>query len=164
MKKHYLPELRVESIGFVVGFIKVHSMNRENLSRKCEKQDRNDSLTLVLTYHPALNKVHQILNKAHRYTIHSPRLLSVLPSPSRVAFRNPKTLKDFLVRSRLKIRDSNDKVNDIYIYIYIYIYRYIYICMYVCVCGNISCDICNVLYLSNEFQSTVTGKKVPHKF
>ena len=27
--------------------------------------------------------------------------------------------------------------------------------MYVCVCGNISCDICNVLYLSNEFQSTV---------
>ena len=35
---------------------KVPSMNRENLLRKSEKQGKNDSLTLVLTYHPALNK------------------------------------------------------------------------------------------------------------
>ena len=38
---------------------KVHSMNRENLFKKREKQDNNDSLTLVLTYYPALNKVHE---------------------------------------------------------------------------------------------------------
>ena len=31
---------------------KVHSMNRENLVRKLEKQNNNDSLTLVLTYQP----------------------------------------------------------------------------------------------------------------
>ena len=29
-------------------FQKVHSMNRENLLRKREKQDKNDTLTLVL--------------------------------------------------------------------------------------------------------------------
>ena len=93
-----------------------------------------------MTYHPALNKVHEILKKAHRHTIRSRRLNAVLPSPPRVAFRNPKTLKDHLVRSKLKIRDSNDEENGIY------------------KCGNINCGICNVLYLSNEFQSTVTGK------
>ena len=26
-------------------------------------------------------------------------------------------------------------------------------------CGNFKCDICNVLYLSNEFQSTVIRKR-----
>ena len=36
---------------------KVYTMNRENLFKKREKQDKNDSLTLVLTYHPALNKI-----------------------------------------------------------------------------------------------------------
>ena len=120
---------------------KIHSMNRENLLKKLEKQDNNDSLTLVLTYHPALNKAREILKKAHRHTIRSPRLSAVLASPPRVAFRNPKTLKDHLVRSKLKIRDYNDEENGIY------------------KCGNINCDICNVLDLSNEFQSTVTGKK-----
>ena len=39
------------------------------------------------------------------------------------------------------MRDSNDEENEIY------------------KCGNINCDICNVLYLSNEFQSTVTEKR-----
>ena len=116
-------------------------MNRENLLKKCEKQDKNDSLILVLTYHPALNKVHEILKKAHRHTTRSPSLSAVLPSPPRVAFRNPKTLKDHLVRSKLKIRDSNDEENGIY------------------KCGSINCNICNVLYLSNEFRSTVTGKR-----
>ena len=52
----------------------------------------------------------------------------------RVAFRNPKTLKDHLVRSKLKIRDSNDE-------------------------DNTNCDIHNVLYLSIEFQITLTGKR-----
>ena len=118
---------------------KVRYMNRENLSRNREKYDKNDSLNLVLTHHPALNKANEIWKKARRHTIRSTRLNAVFPSPPRVAFRNPKTLKDHLVRPKLKIRDSNDEENGIY------------------KCGNINCDICNVLYLSNEFQSAVTG-------
>ena len=65
---------------------KVHSMNRENLLKKREKQDNNDSLTLVLTYQTALNKVHEILKKAHGQTIRSPRLSAVLPSPLELHF------------------------------------------------------------------------------
>ena len=38
-------------------------MNRENQLKEREKQDKNNSLTLVLTYNPALNKVHEILKR-----------------------------------------------------------------------------------------------------
>ena len=76
---------------------KVRSMNRENLLKKLEKQDKNDSLTLVFTYHPALNKVHKILKKALRHTVRLPRLSAVLPAPPRFVFGNPKTLENNLV-------------------------------------------------------------------
>ena len=62
-------------------------MNREKLLRKREKQDKNNSLSLVLTYHPALNKVHKILKKAHRDIISSQRLNAVLPLTLRVAIQ-----------------------------------------------------------------------------
>ena len=110
----------------------VHSMNRENILRKCEKQDSGDSFSLTLTYHQALNKIREILKKAHRHTIRSSRLSAVLPSPPRVAFSNPKTLKDNLVRSKLEICDSKEnRMRKIG-------YK----------CGKINCDLCNVLYLS----------------
>ena len=47
-------------------------MNKESLFKEREKQDKNNSLTLVLTYHPALNKVHEILKKGHRPCYHHP--------------------------------------------------------------------------------------------
>ena len=62
-------------------------MNREKLLRKREKQDENNSLSLVLTYHPALNKVHKTLKKAHRDIISSQRLNAVLPLTLRVAIQ-----------------------------------------------------------------------------
>ena len=57
----------------------------------------------LLTYHPALNEVHEILRKAHMYVLNSHRLSGVLPSPPRVAFRNPITLRDRVVRSKFKV-------------------------------------------------------------
>ena len=60
-------------------------------------------ILLLWFYHPALNKVHEILKKAHRYTMCLPRLSVVLPSLPQVALPNPKTLKDHLARSKLKI-------------------------------------------------------------
>ena len=48
-------------------------MNRENLLSEREKQHKNDSFNLVLTFNLALNKVHKILQKAHKATIRSPR-------------------------------------------------------------------------------------------
>ena len=113
-------------------------MERASLLQKREKKIDN-SITLVLTYHPALIQVYEILQKAHRHVLKSPRLNSVLPSPPRVAFRNSKTLKDKLVRSKLK--------------------EFVYENAGVDVCGHSTCDICQLLEKGNVSESIVTKKK-----
>ena len=81
----------------------------------------DDNITLVLAYHPALNQMHETLRRAHKHILKSPRLHSGLPSPPRVAFRNPKTIRDKLVRSKLK--------------------EFIYKDAAINICGNFNCDI-----------------------
>ena len=45
-------------------------MNRTDLLSKYEKEIDN-KITLVLTYHPALAKMYEILQKAHRHWLNS---------------------------------------------------------------------------------------------
>ena len=92
-----------------------------------------------MTYYSALNKVFKIFKKAQTYYPFTRVKYRI--TITHTAFYNPKKLKDHLVRSKVKIRDSNDEKNGVY------------------KCGNIYCDICNVLYLSNKFQSIVTRKR-----
>ena len=110
---------------------RVDAIDRENLLMRHPKQNNIETLTLILTYHPALKNVHEILRKAHRHTLKSPRLQYVLPTPPRVAFRNDKSLKDKLVSSKLKNPDRRDPGN----------YK----------CGSNLCQICNIISLENEF-------------
>ena len=110
---------------------RVDAIDRETLLIKHPKQNNIETLTLILTYHPALKNVHEILHKAHRHTLKSPRLQYVLPTPPRVAFRNDKSLKDKLVRSKLKNPNRRDPGN----------YK----------CGSNLCQICNIISLENEF-------------
>ena len=63
---------------------RVKTMNKTDLLRKLKKEIDN-RITLVLTYHPALTKVYEILQKAHRHTLKFQRLTAVLPSPPRVS-------------------------------------------------------------------------------
>ena len=55
------------------------------------KRNKIKTVTLVLTHHPALKSVYEILRKAHRHTYKLPRLQYVLTAPPRVAFRNDKS-------------------------------------------------------------------------
>ena len=80
---------------------RVNLTSREDLLKKSEK-NVDESVTLVLTFHPALNCVYEILRKAQCHVLKSNRLSRVLPSPPRVAFCNTKSLKDRLVRSNVK--------------------------------------------------------------
>ena len=80
-----------------------------------QKRDKkvDDSITLAFTYRPALTQLHEILRRAHEHVLKSPRLHSALPSPPRVAFRNLRTIRDKLVRSKLKefiYKDAGTKV------------------------------------------------------
>ena len=68
-----------------------------------QKQDKkvDDSVKLVLSYHPALNQLYEILRRTYKQFLKSPRLHSALRSPPRVAFRNPKIIRDkLIVRSK----------------------------------------------------------------
>ena len=65
-------------------------------------------------------------------------LKAVLPKPPRVAFRNPKTLRDKLVCSKLKLTDDAERDNS--------------------PCGRGNCEIGNILKPGKEFKSTLTGK------
>ena len=52
-----------------------------------QKRDKkvDDSITLVLTYHPALNQFYEVLLRPHKHVLKSPRLHGALPSQIRVA-------------------------------------------------------------------------------
>ena len=95
----------------------------------------DENITLVLTYHPTLNQLYKVLQRAHKHVLKSPKLHSDLPSPPRVAFQNPKTIRDKLVRSKLKEFIYKDAGTNI--------------------CGHSNCDICKI----SKSGDTVTKKK-----
>ena len=82
------------------------------------------------------------MRRAHKHVLKSTRLHSGLPSPPRVAFRNPKTIRDKLVRSKLKEFIYKDGGTNI--------------------CGYSDCDICKIFESGDQFDSTVTKKKTRH--
>ena len=111
-----------------------------------KKRDKkvDNIITLVFTYHPALNQLYEILRKAQKHFLKSPRLHSALLSPPSVAFRNIKTIRDKLVRSKLKEVIYKDAGTNI--------------------CGHSNCDLCKIFESGDQFESTVTKKKYPINF
>ena len=79
---------------------RVISIDRQILLEKRPKIQ--ETVTLVLTFHPALYIIFGILKSTHRITENSPTLKVILPKPPRVAFRNTKILHDKLVHSKLR--------------------------------------------------------------
>ena len=87
---------------------KVNSIDCNVLLEK-GPENQEDSVTLILTFHPALHAIFDILEFAHRHIEKSSFLISILPKPPRVVFRNPKSLRDKIVRSKLKSEDEKEE-------------------------------------------------------
>ena len=121
---------------------RVKTMNRADLLSK-RKKEIDNRITLVLTYHPALTKVYEILQKTHRHTLKSQRLTAVFPSPPRLAFCNAKTLKDHPIRSKLKTTYEKPGVT---------------------ICGRKNCEIWHILHEEDIFESSKTGKQYKINF
>ena len=115
----------------------VNSIERQVLLEKCPKI-QGDSVTLVLAFHLDFYIIFKILKSTHRIIENPQKLKTILPKPQRVAFHNPKTLRDTLVCS--KLRPDYEEERAIFI------------------CGRRNCDICNILLPGNEFKSTTTEK------
>ena len=102
---------------------KINLIDRANLLIKKQKHQEN-SITLVLTFHPALNIVFNVLKCAHLVIEKSLALKAVLPKPPRVAFCNLKTLHDKFVRSKIRQIDEEERGNF--------------------PCGHSNCEICKI--------------------
>ena len=98
---------------------------------------------LVLTFHPALHIVFDILESGHHHVQKSPSLKAVLPKPQRVAFRSPVTLRNKLVHSNLKLTDDTEQGKLL--------------------CGKWNCKSCNVLKPDKGFRSLVKEPKKKKK-
>ena len=121
----------------------MNAIDRNVLLEKRPKH-QEDSVTLILTFHPALHVIFDILKSAHCHIAKSSLLKSVLPKPPHVIFRNPKSHRDKLVLSKLKSEDEKEQGNF--------------------PCCRKNCDICNVLYPSNQFRSTFTREEYKMNF
>ena len=120
-----------------IGTVKL--VKRSVLFQKRDKKVDN-SITLALTYHPALNQLYEILRRANKHVLKSPRFHRALPSPRRAAFRNPKRIRDKLVHSKLKEFIYKDAGTNI--------------------CGHSNCDLCKIFESRFQFKSTFTKKTV----
>ena len=96
------------------------------------------SITLVLTYHPALNQLYEILQRTHKHVLKSTRLHRALPSAP-VAFQNPKTIRHKLVHSKLKEFIYKDAGTNI--------------------CGYFNCEIFKMIESGDQSESTFSKKK-----
>ena len=79
-------------------------------------------MTLVLTYHSALNQLYEILRRVHKHVLKLPRLHGTPSSTTRKVFRYPKTIRNKLVRSKLKefiYKNAGTNICDIYLKIYV---------------------------------------------
>ena len=122
---------------------KENSIDQNVLLEKHPKY-QGDSVALILTFHQALHVIFDILKSPHRHIEKLLLLKSVLPKPPPVTFCNPKSLRDKLVWSKLKSEDKKEQGNFS--------------------CYKKSCDICNIVYLSNQFRSTVRREEYKMNF
>ena len=94
--------------------------------------------------HPALHVIFDISKSAHRHIEKLSLLKLVLPKPPRVAFHNPKSLREKLIGSKLKSEKEKRWGNFS--------------------CSRKNCKICKILYPCNKFTSTVTVEEYKMNF
>ena len=97
-----------QSIDQAIG--RVRQMDRLSLLSYRPKPTQDKAiLPFVITYHPDLPKVRNIVDKHWPIIESSDHLNSVFPQKPIMAFRRPKSLRDLLVRARLKPDSIDDE-------------------------------------------------------
>ena len=94
----------------------------------------------VVTYHPGLPNIGGILKELHPLLSLSNRCKQAIHDLPMMAFRRPKSLKDYLVHAKLRPLDQDFLVT-----------RGTH------KCGSSRCDVCNYLIVGDRFSSLTTG-------
>ena len=99
---------RSYNIKIIDGAInKAKQIDRQEALKKKEKK-KSSRIPFVITYHPALPSVSNILNRAWRIMIKNEHMKKVFKEPPMVAYRQPKnsSLRQLLVKAKLPVREK----------------------------------------------------------
>ena len=104
---------------------------------------KNDGIPLVVTYHPALNGLSQIIRKHFHVLEVNEKAKSVFSAFPIVSFRNCKTLGRTLVRAKMpRVKQKKGSFK----------------------CNKLRCLVCTKMVETDEFRSFVTGKSYKINF
>ena len=87
-------------------------INRNDTLRYKNKDKPNTRTPLVVTYHPDLPPLAQIVNKHFSILQTNDKLKQVFPEPPLISYRRPKNLRDLIVRAKLP-SDAPEETNVI---------------------------------------------------
>ena len=131
--------------GYKRGFVESQIGRARRLPReetlRDKQRDRNERVPLVVTYHPGLPNIGQILRELHPILESSDRCSGAINSVPMVSFRRPKSLADYLVRARVNSSCQGSLPKGTY------------------KCNSRRCEVCNYLDEKNSFVSTKTQRE-----
>ena len=119
---------------------RVTNIPRHETLQPCPPRPPLKRTPLVVTYHPSLTTLARIVKK-HLPILHtSSRLKQTVPNPPLVAFRQPKNLRDLLVRAKLNTPDPPTNTGNN-------------------TCGHARCKCCKEIVTTNYSRSHNTGRQ-----
>ena len=117
---------------------RVRSCDRVGLLNRQNKDQKDGRIPLVLTYHPTLNKVYDILRESSNVLLVDQKHKELFQNKVFLSFRRAKNLKDQLVRAKLPV--SVDESLSV---------KGCYKCN-----GRKSCQICGLIQEGDSFQNS----------
>ena len=145
-QNHRLNELRKHLLkrgyknkNIAEAFGKADNVSRDSLLNYKDKNITNSRIPLVVTYHPDLKNISNVLRKHWNLIENDPILKKLFPEPPIMAYRRPNSLKDIIVNARVKMNSPSKPggYNP---------------------CNRSNCKCCKAANVASTFRSTTTNE------
>ena len=113
--------------------LRARKFHRSELLTEKPKEVNESKLTFNITYHPAFNCVKEILARIHLLLVPDDEHQSVFQNIPIVGFKRGKSLKDFLVRAKIKVQSGEGESKE---------------------CKGSRCDVCKIINTTSTFDDS----------
>lgn len=131
--------------GYKEHFVKQQIQNAQSKTREealtPRQQNTNSRVPMVVTYHPSLPNIGAMLKELQPLLHCSEKCRKAVKEMPMVAFRRPKSLRDYLVHAKLRSTRAEETPGNRGTH----------------KCSSNRCDVCNYLVEGDRFSSNVTG-------
>ena len=135
MRKRYLMKICLENeIGRMCRLTRVEAFRGKG-------RFRNGNTSFMVTYHPALRNINKLLRDPRPVLESSERCKRAIEQVPMVALTDPKSLADYLVRTKVSRGFEGDTQWES------------------CHCGSRRCKVCDYLDKRDHFVSSQTGRR-----